>query len=80
MTTYHRAPHRLALLLGHPGDPVDAPDLAEHGAVREAEAEREEPRAEAARHRVQGGTDDAAVEPCSGWRGGAGEGLLSPHS
>ena len=64
MTTYHRAPHRLALLLGHPGDPVDAPDLAEHGAVGEAEAEGEEPRAQAARHREDGRTDEATIEAC----------------
>ena len=57
--------HRFALLLRHPRNPVDAPDFAEHGAVREAEAEGEEPRAEAAGHREDGGTDEAAIEACN---------------
>ena len=43
---------------------MDAPDFAEHGAVGEAEAEGEEPRAEAAGHREDGGTDEAAIEAC----------------
>ena len=55
--------HRFALLLGHTGDSVDAPDFAEHCAVGEAEAEGEEPRPEAAGHREDGGTDEAPIEP-----------------
>ena len=66
------AAHRFALLLGHPGNPVDAPDLAEHGAVGEAEAEGEEPRAQAARHREDGRTHEATIEACTSIRRGKG--------
>ena len=56
--------YRFSLLFGHSGNSVHPPDLAEHGAVGEREAQGEEPGARVASHRERRRAHETAIQTC----------------